>query len=276
MTQTILHFVFTGSGGGCLVQALAKAGRDDEVIASFDDMSFGPIDPPERLLRAKWVENNFGCADWGSFSDDSERVWDNARFPNGRKVAWLTRRSAREYAGFLEWLWRLGEEPCDVVDLTDVTISYGPETGPPRQRLALGLGMLHHDRIFEEKLWDLAEPLQTTAREQHLNLWRQLRSENAPLRVIDNRELVSAPMSFFDSTLISFVTENWQRVSRVVGKSLASGTDDSLPVGDRLLRARITTLVECGCLEIRDQLERDIFRNEVRLPQAKAVLLDDA
>jgi hypothetical protein len=37
MTQTVLHFVFTAPGAGCLVQAVRKAGRDDQVIASFDD-----------------------------------------------------------------------------------------------------------------------------------------------------------------------------------------------------------------------------------------------
>jgi hypothetical protein len=36
-----------------------------------------------------------------------------------------------EYAGFLDWLWRLGDAPCEVVDLTDVTVSYFPEHGPP-------------------------------------------------------------------------------------------------------------------------------------------------
>jgi hypothetical protein len=47
-----------------------------------------------------------------------------------------------EYAGFLEWLWRLGDEPCEVVDLTEVKISYGPQHGPPRPpELAMSLGM---------------------------------------------------------------------------------------------------------------------------------------
>jgi hypothetical protein len=41
MTQTVLHFVFTAPGAGCLVQAVRKASRDDQVIASFDDLSFG-------------------------------------------------------------------------------------------------------------------------------------------------------------------------------------------------------------------------------------------
>lgn len=170
----------------------------------------------------------------------------------------------------MEWLWRLGDEPCDLVDLTDVTISYDPEDGPPRQRLAYGLGMLAPETICEQKLWDLAEPLDATARAQHLDLWRQLRSENAPLRVIEGRKLVSAPMSFFDSLLISFATNNWQRVARIVGQSLGSGMDDSLPVDDLLLRARISAMVESGRLKIRGRSAHDIFDSEVRLSQPGA------
>jgi hypothetical protein len=270
MTQTILHFVFTPSGAGCLIQALRKARRGDEIIVSFDDMSFGPINPPERSLRAKWVESELGRPDWDCLADDPERLWDERRFPNARKVAWLTRRSAREYAGFLEWLWRLGDEPCDVVDLTDVMISYHTEEGEPRQHLALSVAMLSPDRICEDNLWDLAQPLETAAREQHLDVWRQLRLENAPLRVLDGNRLVSAPISFFDSLLMSFVTENWQKVARIVGKSLACGTDNSLPLDDILLRPRVKALVESGRLEIRGQSERDIFFSEVRLPEARA------
>ena len=101
MTQTILHFVFTPSGAGCLVQALRKAGRDDQVIASFDDLSFGPINPSDSSLRAKWVENELGRTDWNDIGSGSERLWDEALFPDNRKVAWLSRRSAMEYAGFL-------------------------------------------------------------------------------------------------------------------------------------------------------------------------------
>jgi uncharacterized protein DUF3658/uncharacterized protein DUF1835 len=218
MTQTILHFVFTPSGAGCLVQALRKAGRDDQVVASFDDLSFGPINPFNASARAKWVEDELGRTDWSDTAAESERAWNEARFPDNRKVAWLSRRSAMEYAGFLEWLWRLGDAPCEVVDLSEVKISYHPEHGPPRpQRLAMSLGMLHHDAIRDNKLWDLAAPLQMIEQRRHVDLWRKLGSENAPLRVSDGAKLVPAPISFFDSVLMSHVTDDWQKVSRVVG-----------------------------------------------------------
>jgi len=40
--KTDLHFVFTPSGAGCLLQALRKAARSDPVITTYDDLSFGP------------------------------------------------------------------------------------------------------------------------------------------------------------------------------------------------------------------------------------------
>jgi Protein of unknown function/Domain of unknown function (DUF1835) len=269
MTQTIAHFVFTPSGAGCLVQALRKAGRDDQVIACFDDMSFGPINPSDPSLRAEWVEKELGRAGWREVSTDSERVWDETRFPSNRKIAWLSRRSAMEYAGFLDWLWRLGDAPCEVVDLTDVTVSsqLGPP-GPPR--LAMTLGMLHPDTIRASGLWDLAEPLPPTTQTRYIDLWRQLRSENVPLRVLDGGELVSAPISFFDSALMSHVTESWQRVSRVVGQALVSGMDDRVThVSDIVLSARIEALVESGLLEIRGESALDMHVSEVRRRKAR-------
>ena len=269
MTQTVLHFVFTLSGAGCLVQALRKAGRDDQVIASPDDLSFGPINPPSSALRAEWAESELGRSDWHDVTDTSERLWDEARFPDNRKVAWLTRRSAMEYAGFLEWLWRLGDAPCEVVDLTEVRISYRPEHGPPRPpTLAMSLGMLHHDTIRDNKLWDLAEPLQVAERSRYRDLWQQLRSENAPLRVLDGDQLVSAPISFFDSELVSYVTDEWQRTLRIIGQALVSRIDDCIiQPGDVFLAGRVNALVESGRLEIRGKSAHEIHTSEVRLPK---------
>ena len=81
MTQTVLHFVFTPSGSGCLVQALRKAGRDDQVIASYDDLSFGPINPGDSASRVKWAANELGQTDWDDRTAGSERLWDAAAIP---------------------------------------------------------------------------------------------------------------------------------------------------------------------------------------------------
>ncbi|MEA2913369.1 MAG: hypothetical protein QOJ15_5450 [Bradyrhizobium sp.] len=270
MTQTTLHFVFSPSGGANLVEALEQAGRDDQVVTFFDDLSFGPIDPPDSVSRAKWVEDELGRTGWDEMTTESERGWQEALSPDRRKVAWLTRRSAMEYAGFLEWLWRIGDAPCEVVDLSEVEIACRPEHRPRPPRLAMCLGMLHHDTIRDHKFWELAEPLQTTERHRYRDLWQQLRSENAPLRISDGEKLVSAPMSFFDSVLMSYVTDKWQQVSRVVGPAMASQMDDwVIQTGDMFLAVRVNALAKNGRLEIRGKSALEILFSEVRLPRSR-------
>jgi hypothetical protein len=270
MAQSILHVVFAPSGAGCLRSALKSAGRDDAVIAYFDNLSFGPIDPPD-ASRAKWVESELGWTGWDEVASSSESFWRGALSSDHRKVAWLSRRSTMEHAGFLEWLWRLGDTPCEVVDLTDVTVSHRREHGPPRPpRLAISLGVLPHDVIASEKLWNLAEPLQTSMRTRYLDLWRQLRDENAPLRIIEGGNLVSAPISFFDSLLMSHATDDWQKVARIVGEVLVTEWDDGVfQTGDLVLAARVNALVESGRLECRGKSPLEMRFSEVRRPQAR-------
>jgi hypothetical protein len=269
ITQATLHFVFSPSGAANLAEALEQAGRDDRVVTFFDDLSFGPINPPHPILRAKWVENELGRAGWDKRTAESERGWQKALAVGPRKVAWLTRRSAMEYAGFLEWLWRLGDAPCEVIDLSEVEIACRPEHRPRPPRLAMCLGMLHADAIGDHKLWDLAEPLQITERRQYRGLWQQLRSEDAPLRVSDGHKLVSMPISYFDSVLMSYVTDEWQKVAMVVGLAMASQMDDWIvQTGDQFLAARINSLAESGRLEIRGKSALEILYSEVRSPRS--------
>ena len=130
------------------------------------------------------------------------------------------------------------------------------------------LAMLHHDRIRFNRLWDLAERLQQNARERYLDLWRQLRIENTRLRVLDGEKLVSAPISFFDSLLMSYVTDSWQKVAQIVGQALVSPMDDCIiGPGDIFLAARINALVKRGRLEFQGKSALEIRFSEVRLPR---------
>ena len=265
MAQTVAHFVFTASGAGCLVQALRKAGRrDDRVVTTCHDMNIGPIDPSDPLSRKEWFGNELGLTD----REDVEHDWDEARFPGHRTVAWLTRRSAMEYAGFLDWLWHQGDAPCDLVDLSEVEISYPPGSGRlPPGGFPMSIALLHPDIIAHNKLWDLAEPLPMTERLRYREQWGQLISENAPLRVIDGDKLASAPMTFFDSLLMSYVTDKWQKAVTVCSRASISHWDDGIyQTNDTFLTARMRALRESGRLEIRDQTARGTLFSEVRLP----------
>ena len=119
MTQTIVHFVFTRSGAGNLVQALRKAGRKDQVVTTWHGLNLGPIDPSDPSARAIWLEKELDRIE-PEDRGPSERDWDDARFPGHRKIVWVSRRSAHEYCGFLNWLWRWGDAPFDIIDLSEV------------------------------------------------------------------------------------------------------------------------------------------------------------
>ena len=106
MTHGLLHVVFTPSGAKSLRTALEDAGRDDQVISSFDCLSFGPINPLELPLRSKWVEDELGWTGWNKSLPKQRRSGAGA-FPWPPKGRLAVARSAMEYAGFLELLWRM-------------------------------------------------------------------------------------------------------------------------------------------------------------------------
>lgn len=116
----------------------------------------------------------------------------------------------------------------------------------------------------------MAEPLQTAERLQYRELWGQLLSENAPLRVLNGDKLVSAPISFFDEMLTSLVTEHWRKAARIIGTAMGDEMEDGIiQSDDTLLSARLDALARDGRLEIRGGSARDMHVSEVRLPAAR-------
>jgi len=271
MMQPTVHFVFTLSGAGNLVRALRKAGRKDPVVRTWHDLNFGPIDPSDALARPIWLEKELGRTEPEDRAP-SERDWDDSQSAGHRKIVWLSRRSAHEYCGFLNWLWQWGDAPFDIIDLSEVLISPSPERGPPRLPvLAPCLALLHDDNIRLNKLWDLATPLPADKRERYLDVWRRLISENAPLRVIENGMLVSAEASYFDSQLMELITDDWQIVSRVIGTAMASERDDQIVNVDfEWLKQRLMMLVERGQVEILEKRSREeMHLGHVRLARRR-------
>jgi uncharacterized protein DUF3658/uncharacterized protein DUF1835 len=253
--------VFSPSAAGSLNVALRKAHRPDRVACQFDNLALGPINPPDHRERLAWMEHELRWSGLEDVLPAPEAFWDEALSEDVRKVAWLSRRSAPEYCAFLEWLWRLGDKPCEVIDLTDMPVG--------SRRRAFSLVLLHPEEIADNRLWDSAAPLDGSTRERFQSLWRRLRAENAPLRVADADGLQSAPITFFDQQLLSFAKSGWQKPARIIGEVMAEWVmpemEPYFQAGDGILSARIPDLVERGLLEGRGNL-LDIRGSEVRLP----------
>jgi len=159
------------------------------------------------------MEEELRYTGWEWVFAEDEAFWKAALAEDVRRIAWMSRRSAPEYCGFLEWLWRLGDLPCEVIDLTDMPVG-------SRHR-AFSLVLLHPEEIADNGVWDRAQPLDAAARERYHGLWRGLRAENAPVRVVDAEGLRSAPITFFDQRLLSSAKAWWQKPARIIGETLA-------------------------------------------------------
>lgn len=149
------------------------------------------------------------------------------------------------YAGFLWWLSHVGDIPVSIVEIAELSITNAE-------------GMV--------KLLDHAVPLSTESRSIFQIRWEQLKIENAPLRVIDGENLVSAQMDRFDDSLLSHMTFEWQKMARIVADVLVEFYDAGVyQTGDLVLGARLADLAEAGKLEWRGDLSH-MQRCELRLP----------
>lgn len=259
-----LHLLFSQSVAPEVREALKRAGRADEVVFCADNFSRGLLNPSDPESRVRWHNDVLGVDSEGGEGDieDFATFWREALNPDQRLVAWTSTRVAQERAGFLEWLWRLGDAPCEVIDLSARQV---------RQYPAI-LGLLEVEDILSMGLFDSAVPLSLADRARHHETWRRLRDENAPLRIIQDGELVSAPLEVFDQKLLSYASADWTPAAMVVGEVMGEAFDDYLfQVGDLVLSARLWALAQAGAIELRARPhtgKRPPLRGqEIRLPK---------
>jgi hypothetical protein len=274
----MLHLTFTESGAGTLRQALLmsfeEAARGDKVLALADDLSYGPIDPPEPTLRLDWMirKLNVVAEDWNWLPKAVEEFWWQAVLPMMDRTIWFSRRYTKEYAGFLQWVARSGHAQDPVVDLSEVEIR---SRAGPRYKL-VSLSQVGPEDLDIRTLLELRRPLTEAERGRYLQEWRQLQNENAALRVIDDGRLVSVAESYYDALILSFARPRWLKVARIVGDALATSSDAAtMQVGDVYLAGRIAALVSAGQLEAQGDL-RNMRRSEVRLPVTWEPIAPDA
>ena len=269
MTPPILHIVFGMSAAHDLRKAFAQLGQSDRVIGLIDDLRFGPINPLDPALRAKWVGTELRVGGWTKVGRESAQFWAEACAYEGRRIAWTSCRSALEYAGFLEFVWRLGNGACEIVDLTNVADALTKRHGDVSLPTYINcLSVFPVQRLLETRPWELAEPLRPDMRRAYRAEWERLRAENAPLRVVDvDLVMRSAPISFFDENLLSHVQPRWLKAARIVGNAMVSDDDRPCPyqVGDLFLASRLRALVDMGVIEGKGDLRKIRF-SVVRLP----------
>jgi hypothetical protein len=262
-----LHIVFNGAPD--LEKALARLGRTDEIIIFPENLAVGPINPPDPEIREHWRNIELRAEEpYEPYKREVAAFWAAALSEQRHRVAWTSRRSVQDHTGFLEFVWRLGDSSCDVIDLTEAVVGEREVKGkliPPR--MAGSLGTVNAIHIVDNNYLELAMPLTTEMRADYRCHWQKLRTENAPLRTVNSDlEIISAPIAFFDEMLFSFVQSEWRKTAFVIGSLFRIFWEDERSVaGDDFLATRLQVLADEGRIEAAGDLHR-IRHSEVRLP----------
>jgi hypothetical protein len=242
-TAPLLHAVFcTSAAGNLLGTGLPRR----SIITLDDDLSTGPIDRTDGESRLRWAMEQLR-AELVSV-EQTDMFWAEVASRNNRIVAWVSRRSAREYAGLLAVVSGREDRPLDIVDVTDV--EFIGEDGKPDPEMSFGIGGAPCKQIRDLKLAERAEPLSPTVATNYRQTWARLKQENALLRVVDGGGLASASITHFDSQLRSHATTEWENTEKVIGafyRSCAAAESDR--PGYWFLRSRLVAMVEAGALE---------------------------
>lgn len=265
MTQSApakLHVVFNASAATTLRQVLEQGGRRERVIGLADNLSFGPIDGRRPRVRGEWIEEALRC-DFVEVVQWAEIFWRNAIAPDAHPVVWLCRDDAAEFCGFLEFLRRRGDAPFKLVDVTGVELVDKQR----RKRVPIALGVISCDEMIESGLLDLERDLRPDEQEAYRALGARLRARNAPLRIVAEGSLVSAPIDHYDAALLAWVTNDWANAALIIGNVMADlqeGCRASL--SDLWLWGRMRSLAGEGVLQF--EVEADDMKSaKVRIAQ---------
>ena len=241
-----LHVSFNMSSAHCIRQALQSAGYAANVLGFMDDLSFGPIDASTSPARTMWVGDVVGF-EWSEVVQDAAAFWREVRSNDASLVAWVNRRDSAEYCGLLEFIDVVGQKPFSMIDATDIEFTSRQE----QNYLARTLGIVPPEQMVRAGLPDRARTAEVDEIESYRRVWTRLKAENAPLRIVAQGRLISAPIDHFDDWLVRYSTDEWQKGTRIVGQAMWEifSTQESPHVSDIWLWGRVCALADEGVLE---------------------------
>lgn len=249
MTETI-HVAWGASRADSVRDALRLQGCEARVIALTRIWSLGPIEPFDKAVHRAWFAANTRADPEPSGAPaDLEAPWTEATAKGVHPVYWVCLTDAFEHACFLEFASRMAGRPFDIVDATGLDVTTARGCWP-----VWSLGQLRPEEIVTSGLLRRRRPFSRAESDAAVATWAQLRRENAPVRIVRDGRMVSAPLTHFDAALTAQAMDEPELLIKLIARTLhhlASASDQpEQGFSHELLFARALTLGETGALEI--------------------------
>ncbi len=244
----VIHVTFGPSRAESVRDALRMQGCDERIIALSSVLNYGPIDPPDSDVRHTWIRTVLRC-DPQFDRREPEAPWTEATSASVYPVYWVCMSDAAEQASFLEFAFRMAGRPFDIIDATGLDFITADGV-----RWPWSLGIMRPEDIVKSGLKERRRSISHNESEVASAAWLRLRQENAPLRIVQDGCLVSAPLTYFDKHLIAQAASEWEVVARLIGRTMHHLSYDLDPPGqspsDVVLFGRVLALGDEGLLDI--------------------------
>lgn len=245
----VIHVAWGASRADTIRDALRSQGDEARVIALSGDLNFGPINPPDPDVRHAWLRAVLRPDPYAD-QREAEEPWMEATSTRVHPVYWVCMSDATEHASFLEFAFRMNGRPFDIIDAT--ALDFVTRDGV---RTPWSLGIMRREDMIASRLRDRRRVFSRSECNAAAARWAALRSEDAPLRIVRNGRLVSAPLTHYDAVLIAQAATDWEVAARVIGRTLHHLAVEVDPPGqgvsDIVLFGRIQALGDAGNLEIK-------------------------
>ena len=243
-----IHVVFGCARAETIRNALRVLGSKERVIGLPNDLSLGPINPPDPDVRQEWIKSSLRCEPHDDMRE-AEKPWTEATSSDVYPIYWVCMNDAFEHASFLEFAHRMTGRPFDIVDATGLDFVTARNV-----RMPWSLGLMAPEDIVASGVYDRRRSLALAEIAAASERWSRLREENAPLRIVKDGILVSAPLTYFDTFLINQAATDWEVAAKLIGRTMNSLAFDMDPPGrspsDILLFGRVLALGEGGALDV--------------------------
>lgn len=198
-----------------------------------------------------------------SHADQLHTFWERVTTTNDRLVLWWGRRSPRDYSFYLALAARLIDRPFDAIDVTGAQYTFTAHDGTHiLSQPAQEVSTIRHEGL--KQLFDTQAPVSASQRELSATKWRQLCRENAAFRILSEAELISAPLDYFDSFILSHVPSGWRPLHQVLWDVYTHQLNHSR-VSSGMIWMRLAAMVNDGRV-MTDKHPFNIRNSSVRLP----------
>jgi hypothetical protein len=249
----MFHLVFGDCAAKVLQIAMEYSGerKQDVVLTIKEDYSVGPVYElhTEQGLRnrIKWIKHVYHEICPEENTDWIEEIFQHnlqslQSIPSRSTITVWHGPIACDQVGLRYVLYVLQDKNCHFYEV-DLSKTFSEET--PR-----GLGEVDPNKIG--KIDGLIEPITNDKIEKWQHEWLEIARNHSMLRIVEHGKLLAVREHYFDSDILSCVSNNYQSVLDVIKNVIRNSQH---PISDIFIDFRIRHLIKNNVLEYKGKLK---------------------